>query len=137
MDLAKDQRALAGAIHEFNKQADGEAIIVDWVGDPDHESLATRVALAKALEAEADIFHFAGHGKFNEGQEGFILLEKEKRRADQYEASFLAQLLSSANVRLAFLGACDSGRRDDQNVWSGVAPALARQGAVGCRSGPG
>ena len=40
----------------------------------------------------------------------------------------LAEMVQAKGVRLAVLGACDTGRRDDKNVWAGVAAALVERG---------
>jgi hypothetical protein len=37
-------------------------------------------------------------------------------------------MVQAKGVRLAVLGACDTGRRDDHNVWGGVAAALVERG---------
>jgi hypothetical protein len=83
----------------------------------------------------AHLFHFAGHGLFDweaksEGA-GTILLEDSGGDAYPYPAENLALTLRGAGVRLVVLGACESGRRDGVNVWSGVAPALMRAGIPG------
>lgn len=59
--------------------------------------------------------------------EGQIILETKHYQSYPYGSQALAQLLKDAGVRLAILGACDTGRRDGQNVWNGIAPALIRQ----------
>lgn len=103
----------------------------------------------------AQIFHFAGHGTFARQSDsaeatrhakvvaihkeenatgghrdpvgtGELLFEDDQGRSYLFAADKLAQNLSTA--RLVVLGACESGRRDGINVWSGVAPALIRAG---------
>jgi hypothetical protein len=73
-----------------------------------------------------DIFHFAGHGRFGDG--GSIVLEDARQRSMYLAADRLALTLRALGVRMAVLGACESGRRDGINVWNGVAPALAKVG---------
>jgi hypothetical protein len=94
-------------------------------------------ALEDALSTEAHIFHFAGHGAF-EGEigskygekkgQGFILLSDEQRQPLLFSAEQLALNLAGRGVRLAVLGACEAGRRDQVSPWSGIAPALTAVG---------
>ena len=81
---------------------------------------ATPASILDALSAGADIFHFSGHGT---ADGGIVLADGEVLPADR-----LAELVQAKGVRLAVLGACDTGRRDDHNVWSGVAAALVERG---------
>ena len=101
-----------------------------------------------------DIFHFAGHGTFGrsakiEGArdlvpqydastggtsgagEGAIVLEDEQGNNTLYPAELLGLTLRNAGVKVAVLGACETGRRDGVNVWSGIAPALMKAGIPG------
>lgn len=103
----------------------------------------------EAAIAGAHIFHFSGHGAFVAGmgsegtrnlspveQEagstadqagaGALVFEDERGARRLFGAEKLAQNLAS--VRLVVLGACETGRRDGVNVWSGIAPALMRVG---------
>jgi hypothetical protein len=93
---------------------------------------------AEKLEAAcqgAHLFHFAGHGWFDSKDEragvGSIMLEDCEGYIHLFPAENLALTLRGAGVRLAVLGACESGRRDGINLWSGVAPALMRAGIPG------
>jgi len=96
---------------------------------------ATVDTLEDALTGEAHVFHFGGHGRFDgdlgltfgsvEG-EGFIVLLDEDRRGMRFPADRLARNLTGRGVRLAVLGACEAGRRDQMNAWTGVVPALTR-----------
>jgi hypothetical protein len=86
---------------------------------------------------KAHLFHFAGHGDMPkevmsavqpgkyEGT-GVIVLENGNGGPALLEAGQLALRLRQAGVRVALLGACRSGRRDDVNVWSSVATALLK-----------
>ena len=84
----------------------------------------------------AYLFHFAGHGittigrdTFNRGgtiEEGFLLLVKDKtsKAESRLNANDLAVMLQRAGVRLAVLGACHSGARNERYPWDGIAGAL-------------
>ncbi|MEA2825801.1 MAG: hypothetical protein QOG43_240 [Actinomycetota bacterium] len=106
--LAAERAALGQAL-------DGVAgITADVVAD------ATPAALLDALAAGADVFHFSGHGT---PDGGVVLAGGEVVPGDR-----LAEMVQAKGVRLAVLGACDTGRRDDHNVWGGVAAALVQRG---------
>ena len=95
---------------------------------------ATIQALKDKLEEGADIFHFAGHGLFKQTAQGesFGSIEGEgelafvtaEGTAAGIPAAQLAVNLQGHGVQLAVLGACQTGRRDGQNVWSGTVAAL-------------
>ena len=98
---------------------------------------ATVETLEDALTREAHVFHFAGHGQFEgelgvtlgslEGKGNLVLLDDD-RGPFLFPAEKLAQNLRGRGVRLAVLGACEVGRRDQVNAWTGVVPALTRAG---------
>lgn len=124
LDVSRDEEALKQAVTEINQAVGSEAFEIIAAPRP-----ATPEALLNALKDGADLFHFGGHGEFQQiDQRGQILLEKADGSSEYYEAGRLAQILRDAGVRLALLGACDTGRRNAANAWSGVAPALTREG---------
>jgi CHAT domain len=89
--------------------------------------------LSEALTKWTDVFHFSGHGEFvrdlaTEGGEGGLVFANVNDEAFPVSSTKLAEMLKSRGVRLVVLGACEGGRRDGQNVWSGVAAALLRIG---------
>lgn len=98
---------------------------------------ATVDTLHDAVISGAHVFHFAGHGSFeaemgasygsNEGS-GFIILVGDDGNERLFSAERLALSLKGREVRLVVLGACEGGRRDGVNAWTGVAPALTRAG---------
>jgi hypothetical protein len=123
LDIGKDRRYLEAATGALNHAAGREAVRLRWCEQP-----ATREALSRALGDGADIFHFAGHGRFSRATNvGSILLETVDGLTDEYPSAMLAQLLRASEIRLAVLGACDTGRRAGEDAWSGVAPSLTRQ----------
>jgi CHAT domain len=128
LNVDRDKAALEQAVKTVKELAGDTAVTVVWAERP-----TTRTHIEQALVGKADLFLFAGHGIMQEtsadptSKEGQLVLETEDYRSDFYGSQQLAQLLRDAQVRLAVLGACDTGRRDGQNVWSGLAPALVRQ----------
>ncbi len=114
---------------------------VEWEPVVEH---ATAQELRRRLLGGADVFHFAGHGGFQDDAvdrrtgaltgSGYLLLEDGPAggagRGEPFADEELAGVLQQAGVRLAVLGACGSGRRDGVSAWTGVAPALVRQGVA-------
>lgn len=133
LDLDSEKEVIQEALQEFS--VDG--IKLTW--EPFVEN-PTAEELIQALDKGADLFHFAGHGKFKmidvdlESQEdkgvGSLILLKNKTDSSPapFSASLLAKHLHRAGVRVAVLGACESGRRDGFSPWTGVAPALIKEG---------
>jgi hypothetical protein len=95
---------------------------------------ATSDGLLGGLE-QVHLFHFAGHGEFKErptpgvsfGQ-GALVLDDGSGNEDGLPAPILATRLVHAGVRVAFLGACLTARRDDVNMWSSTAANLINGG---------
>ncbi len=106
-----------------------------------------RDATPQTLEASlresgsAGLFHFSGHGvldpplsdPFKRGgrvRHGYLLLvtDAETRREARVEAGELARWLLRAGVRLAFLNACQTGERQPEYPWEGMAGALVAHG---------
>ena len=95
------------------------------------------IDLEEALETDAHILHFAGHGDFvgemgakfgtQEGKGGLVLVG-EDGGAKLFPVEKLALTLRGRNIRLAVFGACKTAQRDRYNAWTGVAPALTRAG---------
>ena len=117
LDLAKEQAGMRAALDE---QPGLTATYLEQ---------ATLDEILAAIHG-AGVFHFAGHAKFvrlpsdapgvYSGEGGVALF-------DQFvSAEQLAVNLSRGGVRLAVLGGCETGRRDEISVWSGVAPTLVR-----------
>lgn len=98
---------------------------------------ATVETLLDAIVGGLHVFHFAGHGTFQatmganygtiEGV-GSIVLMGDHGEEVLFPSDKLALNLKGRGVRLVVLGACEGGRRDGVNAWSGVAPALTRAG---------
>lgn len=124
LDLAGEQRSIESAL---GNNAEFEAAFFT------HGTLAD---LEDALARPCDVFHFAGHGAFvadtSEAPglqgKGYLVLVGEQGRPEFFPADKLASNLRGHGVRLAVLGACEGGRRDAENAWSGIAPALNRAG---------
>src|SRR5437763_8779823 len=80
---------------------------------------------------QTDVFHFSGHGEFPKslaGGDAALIFADDQNQAFPVSSERLAGMLRGKGVRLAVLGACETGRREGRNVWSGVASSLLRAG---------
>ena len=93
--------------------------------------------LTQALSEHTDVFHFSGHGEFDKRNgpaygsiigEGGIVLADQNNQAAMIPGDRLSEILHNKGVRLAILGACETGRRDGHNVWSSVVASLLKKG---------
>ena len=91
---------------------------------------ATLSTLQRALLDTFHVFHFIGHGGFDEtAGEGVLVLERPDGTAHRVGASRLGTLLHDANgMQLVVLNACEGARTSGRDAFSGVAQALVRQG---------
>ncbi|GAB1541904.1 hypothetical protein NUACC21_45770 [Scytonema sp. NUACC21] len=115
------------------ERANIESALKDIPGiQPEFVEGTTVELLNEKLIAGSDIFHFAGHGKFKQSvldtNGGYIVLQGKDGKSTLMSAEQLAINLRQRGVQLVFLGACETGRRDEQNVWSGVVTALMGAG---------
>lgn len=122
LDLETERGVIEAALKDI------EGIEVDFIPNLTVEKL-------EAACQGAHLFHFAGHGQSDAEDEieggGAVVLEDPDGDSYLFPAENLALTLRGAGVRVVVLGACESGRRDGVNVWSGVAPALMRVGIPG------
>ncbi len=130
LSIDKEVGYIKNALHGFDME--GVRIITDPVLLD-----ATPPQLTNALLKKAYVFHFAGHGMsvlkrddLNRGiekEEGYLLLEEDSisKKEARFSAFKLSKLLQQANTRLAVLGACYSGKRNERYPWDSIAGALA------------
>ena len=91
---------------------------------------ATLTGLQRALLDDFHVFHFIGHGGFDQqAQEGVLVLEREDGTAHRVSGARLGTLLHDARtMQLAVLNACEGARTSGRDAFSGVGQALVRQG---------
>lgn len=91
---------------------------------------ATLTALQRALLDDFHVFHFIGHGGFDQqAQEGVLVLERDDGTAHRVSGERLGTLLHDARtMQLAVLNACEGARTSGRDAFSGVGQALVRQG---------
>ncbi|MEJ2211980.1 MAG: CHAT domain-containing protein, partial [Anaerolineae bacterium] len=92
---------------------------------------ATLAALQQRLRREEyHVFHFVGHGGFDEGaQDGVLILEDEQGLGRPVSGRYLGTLLHDEHtLRLAVLNACEGARASRTDPFAGVAQSLVQQG---------
>jgi hypothetical protein len=92
---------------------------------------ATLEALQKRLRRnEYHVFHFIGHGGFDErAQDGVLVLEDETGRSQQVSGEFLRALFQNHRpLRLAVLNACEGARTSPTDPFAGAAQSLVQGG---------
>jgi hypothetical protein len=125
LDVAKERDFIEAA---FARHLD---VTTDFISDATVERIET--ALTKPLH----VFHFAGHGRFDpsdgspvtSADGGRIVLFDPPDSHREFTAAQLAINLKS-RVRLAVLSACETGTRDPEKGWTGIVPALVKNGGV-------
>ena len=98
---------------------------------PEQGQGATLAALQKQLRSgQFHIFHFIGHGGFDEqSQDGVLLFETDDGRSRLVSGNYLGTLLHDhPSLRLAILNACEGARTTQSDPFAGVAQQLVRQG---------
>ena len=92
---------------------------------------ATLAVLQHRLRrGEYHIFHFIGHGAFDDrAQDGVLLMEDEASGGRQVSGQELGMLLHDhTSLRLAILNACEGARASRTDPFAGTAQSLVQQG---------
>jgi hypothetical protein len=99
-------------------------VVVDRLENPTLSDL-----LPKIRQHEYHIFHFIGHGGFDQqAQDGLLMMEGEAKRGRAVSGQELGTLLhDERTLRLAVLNACEGGRASASDPFAGVAQSLVQQ----------
>jgi hypothetical protein len=92
---------------------------------------ATLSALRQRLrEQDVHIFHFVGHGKFDQqAQDGILIMVDERGKGYPVSGQLLGMHLHEHRpLRLAVLNACEGARASVTDAFGGVAQSLVQQG---------
>ena len=92
---------------------------------------ATLATLQRQLRRkEYHIFHFIGHGGFDQqAQDGILLLEAEEGQGRPVSGRYLGTLLHDhRSLRMAILNACEGARSSRSDPFAGTAQSLVQQG---------
>jgi formylglycine-generating enzyme required for sulfatase activity/tetratricopeptide (TPR) repeat protein len=100
-------------------------LVVERLESPNPQVLQQRLRREKY-----NIFHYIGHGGFDQGtQDGVLLLEDEAGRGRPLSGQFLGAILhDEQSLRLAVLNACEGARAARSDPFAGVAQSLVQQG---------
>ncbi len=122
LDVEREWRNLSAALRDLTQRG---MVTLERV------ERATLTELQNKLQARAyHIFHFIGHGAFDErAQDGVLILENENERGRRVSAQTLGAILHDhASLRLAVLNACEGARTSRTDPFAGVASSLVQQG---------
>ncbi|MFD8817272.1 CHAT domain-containing protein [Streptomyces sp. NPDC059627] len=126
--------SLPGSLGRLNAEAERESlgaalkplmdegmVRLDWVRGE------TKSDLLRSLLRGCHIFHFIGHGRFDDHRrQGMIVFTDEQGREDPLHAEALGALLSIAEPapRLVVLNSCETGTSHAQDLFSSTAAKL-------------
>jgi len=122
LDVEEEKRALSKVLAHL---LDSGRFQVEWLEE------ATLPVLQRRLRTrQYHIFHFIGHGGYDESSdEGVLVLENARERAHLVSAARLGTLLRDhQTLRLAFLNSCDGARNSLTDPFASVATTLIRDG---------
>lgn len=122
LDLARERHNLAKALEPMTQAG---MIEVDWLATPTLDGLRGQL-----LKRPYHIFHFIGHGGYDENeQDGTLIFENANRYANRVSGERCAVILGNhRTLRLAVLNACEGARTSQQDPFAGTAMTLVRTG---------
>jgi hypothetical protein len=122
LDVAGERRRIETALRPLSRRGRVE---LHWTQEPTLESL-----LRKLRAGAFHIFHFVGHGAYDEvSGDGVLLLEDERGGTHQVTGEEIGVVLNDHRpMRLAVLNACEGARSSDSDPFAGVAASLVRRG---------
>ncbi len=113
---------------DLNKSLDGlmrrGRVVLERLEHASWESLQSQLR-----KNEYHVFHFIGHGSFDqETEEGTLLLEDETKSGAPTSGKILGTLLHGSPIRLVILNACEGARTSRSKLFAGVAQSLLKAG---------
>lgn len=120
LDLARERRNLSLALDSLLQAG---MLELDWLPTASLDALR-----AQLLKRAYHIFHFIGHGGFdNNEQDGILIFENAQQYANRVSGERLAVILGNhRTLRLAMLNACEGARTSEQDPFAGTAMTLVR-----------
>ncbi|OQY97404.1 MAG: hypothetical protein B6D41_03570 [Chloroflexi bacterium UTCFX4] len=124
LDITRERRNLEQALADLLPTGQIE---LEWLPAANLDALR-----AQLLKQEYHIFHFIGHGGFDEAkQDGALVFEDENQLGRAVSGERLAIILGNhRTVRLAVLNACEGARTSRQDPFAGAAMTLVRTGNI-------
>ncbi len=128
LDVKAEQALMGQAIEHLSSNG---AMKLDWVDGHTWRDLVTALR-----GGDYHIFHFIGHGGFDEASgKGKLLLEAEpgqNRAPYMLDADDLARMLADhGSIRLAVLNSCEGARASQTSLFSSTGAILASNGVPG------
>jgi hypothetical protein len=122
LDVEREWTKLKEALSDLEKRG---LVILERMTKPTLGTLQRRLR-----RGEYHIFHFVGHGAFDErAQDGVLLLEDEEGRGRSVSGQYLGTLMhDERTLRLAILNACEGARTSLSDPFAGTAQSLVQQG---------
>jgi hypothetical protein len=121
LDVRKEQYKLEEALQSL---IDGGLVVIDWV---EGGSLTALHQHLMHSDKQYHVFHFAGHGDFDENDcVGFLAMSGARGGYVEVSGERLGPILSTGHqeFRLAVLNACEGARIDRFDPFSAVATSL-------------
>ncbi|MFE4875045.1 CHAT domain-containing protein [Streptomyces sp. NPDC056682] len=118
LDAEAERESLSAALKPL---IDERMVQLDWVRGQ------TKQHLYEALLRGCHIFHFTGHGKFDDARrQGMIVFADKQGREDPLHAEALGSLVTVAEPapRLVVLNSCETGTSHAQDLFSSTAAEL-------------
>jgi len=123
LDVAAEKRAVQTALKVLLDRGDVELVWLDS---------GTKRELRQALQPNAKpwhVFHFVGHGGYDDGVGGYLIFADKAGDADLVTADQLARIVAAHDpMRLVLLNACRGATADSRDLFSGIATTLIRRG---------
>ena len=122
LDVEREADKMREALAELEQRG---VVMVERLEDATLSELQRRLR-----QREYHIFHFVGHGGFDEqAQDGILVLEDQEERGRRVSAQFIGTLLHDHRpLRLAILNACEGARASRADPFAGTAQTLVQQG---------
>jgi hypothetical protein len=120
LDVEREMQNIDRALARLKSEG---AVDITWLENATLDEL--QICLR---EGSYHVFHYIGHGEYDEEQEdGVLLLEDDRGRADPVSGEYLgATLANHRPLRLATLNSCEGGRTADDDPFAGVATSLVQ-----------
>jgi len=124
LDVDREKANLGNAVKELVRNG---MLNITWMEQASLPALQDQL-----MRGQYHIFHFIGHGGFDEAnQDGILVMEDEYKRGYFVSGERLATLLGNQpSLRLVVLNSCEGGRTSSTDPFAGVATTLVRTGSV-------
>lgn len=123
LDVKREWQVLRDRLAELERR---QLVVLDLLEEASWEALLDKLQRGTAFH----IFHFIGHGDFDEqAGRGVLLLEGSRGRPHPVTGEDLMTLLDDHDsLRLAILNACEGARLSHRTLFAGTAQSLVQKG---------